>query len=108
MVVALGKKPSLTGEFIEEYARDKQGSCTVPSPTGSTARRVALPLRIPKASPPYNLSAVPRQRNRAQMKEKTKTSERELSDEARANLSDGKFKTLVIKMLTELIELGHK
>ena len=42
------------------------------------------------------------------MKEKTKTSERELSDEARANLSDGKFKTLVIKMLTELTELGHK
>ena len=42
------------------------------------------------------------------MKEQSKTSERELSDEEIANLSDGEFKALVIKMLTELIELGHK
>ena len=44
----------------------------------------------------------------AQMKEQSKTPERELSDEGIANLSDGEFKTLVIKMLTELIELGRK
>ena len=44
----------------------------------------------------------------AQMKEQSKVSERELSDEEVANLSDGEFKALVIKMLTELIELGHK
>ena len=42
------------------------------------------------------------------MKELSKTSERELSDEEIANLSDGEFKALVIKMLTELIELGQK
>ena len=42
------------------------------------------------------------------MKEQSKTSERELSNEEIANLSDGKFKALVIKMLTELIELGWK
>ena len=42
------------------------------------------------------------------MKEQSKTSERELSDEEIANLSDGEFKALVIKMLTELIELGQK
>ena len=42
------------------------------------------------------------------MKEQGKTSERELSDEEIANLSDGKFKALVIKMLTELIEFGQK
>ena len=41
------------------------------------------------------------------MKEQSKTSERQLSDEI-ANLSDGEFKALVIKMLTELIELGQK
>ena len=41
------------------------------------------------------------------MKERSKTPERELSDEI-ANLSDGEFKALVIKMLTELIELGQK
>ena len=34
--------------------------------------------------------------------------ERELSDEEIANLSDGEFKALVIKMLTKLIELGQK
>ena len=42
------------------------------------------------------------------MKEQSKTPERELRDEQIANLSDGEFKTLVIKMLTELIELGCK
>ena len=42
------------------------------------------------------------------MKEQSKTSERELSDEDIANLSDGEFKALVIKMLTDLIELGRK
>ena len=42
------------------------------------------------------------------MKEQSKVSERELSDKEIANLSDGEFKALVIKMLTELIELGCK
>ena len=40
------------------------------------------------------------------MKEQSKTSE--LRDEGIANPSDGEFKALVIKMLTELIELGQK
>ena len=44
----------------------------------------------------------------AQMKEQNKTSERELSDEEVANLYDGEFKALVIKMLTDLIDLGRK
>ena len=70
----------------------------------SAAKTVALP----KVPPPYNLSAVPRQRNMVQMKEQNKASERELSNEEIANLSDGEFKALVIKMLTELIELGRK
>ena len=38
----------------------------------------------------------------AQMKEQSKTSEKELNDEEIANLFDGEFKALVIKMLTEL------
>ena len=42
------------------------------------------------------------------MKEQSETPERELSDEDIANLSDGEFKALVIKVLTELIELGQK
>ena len=44
----------------------------------------------------------------AQMKELQKTPEKELSDKEIANLSDAEFKTLVIKMLIELIELGLK
>ena len=39
------------------------------------------------------------------MKEHSKTPEKELSDEEIANLSHVEFKTLVIKMLKELIEL---
>ena len=56
---------------------------------------------------PYTLTGAVRQRNMAQMKEQSKASERELSEEEIANLSDGEFKALVIKMLTELIELGQ-
>ena len=43
-----------------------------------------------------------------QMKEQIKTPKKELSNEEIANLYDAEFKTLGIKMLTELIELGHK
>ena len=68
--------------------KSRQTSCTVPS----------------LALPPYNLPAAPRQRNMAQMKEQSKTSE--LSNEEIANLFDGECEALVIKMLTELIELG--
>ena len=43
------------------------------------------------------------------MKKQIKAPEKvQLSDEERANLSDAQFKTLVIKMLTELVEFGHK
>ena len=40
------------------------------------------------------------------MKEQIKTPEKELSNEMIANLIDREFKALVIKMLTDLIELG--
>ena len=44
-----------------------------------------------------------------QMKEQIKIPEEtELSDEQTANLSDAQFKTLVIGMLTEMVEYGHK
>ena len=43
------------------------------------------------------------------MKEQIKAPEQiQLSDEERANLSDAEFKTLVIRMLTELFEYGCK
>ena len=43
-----------------------------------------------------------------QRKEQIKTPEKGLSDEEIDDLSDAEFKTLVIRMLTEMIELGHK
>ena len=42
------------------------------------------------------------------MKEQIKTPEKDLSNKEIGNLSDAEFKTLVIRMLTELIELSRK
>ena len=43
------------------------------------------------------------------MKEQIKAPEKiQLKDEEIANLSDAQFKTLVIRMLTELVEYGYK
>ena len=42
------------------------------------------------------------------MKEQIKTPEKKLSDEEIDNLSDVDFKTMVIRMLTDLIELDWK
>ena len=44
----------------------------------------------------------------AQNKEQIKASKIELSNEDRTNLSDAEFKTLVIRMLTEIVEYGCK
>ena len=49
-----------------------------------------------------------RQGDKAQMKEQIKTPEKELSDTEIANLSDAEFKALVIRMLTEMVQYGHK
>ena len=44
----------------------------------------------------------------AQVKEQIKMPEKEVSNEEKANLSDAEFKTLVIRMLTEMIEYRCK
>ena len=44
----------------------------------------------------------------AQVKEQIKTPEKELSNKEISNLSDAEFKILVIRMLTEMVEYGHK
>ena len=44
----------------------------------------------------------------AQMKEQIKTPEKEVRDKEIVNLSDAVFKTLVIRMLTEMTEYGYK
>ena len=57
---------------------------------------------------PLHVTGALRQRNMAQMKEQIKTPEKELCNEEIANLSEAEFKTLVIRMFTELTELSHK
>ena len=42
------------------------------------------------------------------MKEQIKAPKIELSNKEIANLSDAQFKTLVIRMLTEMVEYGQK
>ena len=42
------------------------------------------------------------------MKEQIKTPEKELSNKEIVNLSDAEFKTLVIRMLKEMVEYGCK
>ena len=55
------------------------------------------------------VTGVPRLRNMAQMKEQVKAPEKiQLSDEEIANVSEAEFKTLVIRILTEMVEYGHK
>ena len=44
----------------------------------------------------------------AQMKEQIKAPKVEVSDEETANLSDAEFKTLVIRMFSEMVEFGRK
>ena len=44
----------------------------------------------------------------AQMKEETKVPKIELGDEEISILLDAEFKTLVIRMLTEMMEYGRK
>ena len=44
----------------------------------------------------------------AQMKEQIKAPEKELSDKEIDNLSNAEFKTVIVRMLTEMIELRCK
>ena len=42
------------------------------------------------------------------MKEQIKTPEKEISNEEITNLSDAQFKTMVVKVLTDIVEYDHK
>ena len=44
----------------------------------------------------------------AQMKEQIEVLKIELSHKETSNLSDAQFKTLAIRMLTDMVEYGHK
>ena len=108
-----GETPSLTGEFVGKQGQ-RGASSILPSltPLLQTApqhSKEGCPTLVnTKDPPPYNITGVLRQRNIAQMKEQIKTLGIELSDKQVDNLFEAEFKTLVIRMLTELIELSRK
>ena len=52
---------------------------------------------------PYYVTGTPRQKNMAQMKEQIKAPKIELSYEETANLSDAQIKTMIIRMLAEMV-----
>ena len=81
-----------------------------PAPTYSiTAVTSGTPPRKTPKAPPLYLTGAPRPKKMAQMKQQIKAPEIiQLSSEQIANLSDAQFKTLVIKMLTELVEFVRK
>ena len=83
-----------------------------PSPTDSITMQ---PRGLPRPSEHLRLRPLSHNRHRktkkkkAQMKEQIKTPEKiQLSDEEIANLSDAEFKTLVIRMLTEMVTMVSK
>ena len=70
---------------------------------------ITLPQGIPKALPLYIQTRQDKKKKMAQMTEHFKAPEIiQLSSKKIANLSDAQFKTLVIRMLTELVEFRHK
>ena len=65
---------------------------------------------LSKGSAPYYITGLSRQKKKKGLNERTDQSSRkiQLIDKEIANLSDAQFKTLVIRMLTELVEYDCK
>ena len=97
---------------LGQELRGNKWHCSLsdPSPTYSTtAQQSGLP------HPGQYLRLRPLQHNRCTETKKYgpnesthKTPERERSNKETANLSDAEFKTLVIRMTTEMVVYGHK
>ena len=69
---------------------------------------MGIKAALPNTQKHREAAKLRRQRNMAQMKEQSKTPEKEVSNTEIANLSDSEFKTLVIRMLREMIVYSHK
>ena len=102
----------ISEEVTENWQREEQAALFPLGPLPHVQRHgaatsVTPPWGTPKALPLY-VTGTPRQKM-AQMKEHFKAPEKiQLSNEEIDNLSDAQFKILVIRMLTELVEYGHK
>ena len=85
-----------------------------PSPTYSiTTQQRGLPspgeyLRLRPLLQNRCAETKKKKKKMAQMKEQIKAPGKILSNKEIANLTDAQFKTLIIRMLTEMVEYGHK
>ena len=103
----------VAGEVTESWQRAEQAVLFPLSPLPhrqyhSAATWVAPPWGTPKAPPLTMRNRHEETEKNAQMKEQIKGPKVKLSNEEIANLSDAEFKKLVIRMLTEMVEYGHK
>ena len=73
---------------------------------GHTTKRESKQLYLIHENKHMEVAKMRRQRNMAQMKEQNKTPAKELNKMEISNLSDAEFKTLVIRMLKELIGIS--
>ena len=94
----------------ENWASSIVPSTTPPPHTASQGTNQHYPAPWTPKAPPLYVTGTPRQKKKNGPSERTDQSSRniQLSDEEIANLSDAEFKTLVIRMLTELAECGRK
>ena len=100
------------GEVTESGAKAEQAALFLLWPLPhrqchKAAKRVAFPTEYLRLHPLHVTGAL-RQRNMAQIKAQIKAPEKELSNEEITNLSDAEFKTLVIRMLTEMVAKYRK
>ena len=80
------------------------GPYRTPTTLGHVTKRESWQLYLIHKNKHREVAKVRRQRNMAQMKEQTKTPEKELNKMEINNLSDAEFKTLFIRILKELSE----
>ena len=104
----------VAGEMTESWQRAKQVTLFPLNPPPQTASqrndKGCLALVNTQGPAPYYITGKPRPKTKkTQMKEQIKAPEKiQLSDGEIVSLSDAQFKTLVIRMLTEMVEFGHK
>ena len=104
------KLPVSQESLLESAVRAEQEALFPLGPPPPQRSNVGCPTLVnTSGSALYNITGALRQRNMAQMKEHIKTPEKKnLSDEEIDNLSGAEFKTLVIRMLPELIDFRCK
>ena len=93
-----------------ESANSLVPSQTPPPHTAPQCSHVGCPTLVNTlGSTPYYVTGAQRQKKKGQLKEQIKAPKKiQLSNDKMANLSDAQFKTLVSRMLSEMVEYGHK